>query len=1263
MRHRTLVLARAERRVPYFPPVTSAQKSVGFSSPGVHAWDRETRARLKFVTPGFPGVNAWAKEKRQFTRPLRKLYFGRSLACVAFGWMILLIGSLSTCSAEPADKALAGDYAGVVTNPDGTPAAGCQVWLIRRGRLSSLDTSVAEETVTDANGRFAFRTPRPDPLDREAGYFAPLARDSQGRTSWSLPATPPPRIPPSPDSTVAKPEPPKPYQLKLVETRDFHGRLLETTGQPIAKATIEPVYVSGAEFGKPIYSLFSLPPGLKEFSGETDADGAFVLREMPLQGTISARITAAGFGTPIASWGLGKPVTIKLERPGSVSGSFVCAEQPSAAAGIKLRLLPPSSLRRAEPDDAEFHVSYPGRELTQPDGRFRFEGVVPRTYALDLERDDTFAYYPELPAPFEVKSGQAVTGITVPLRRAIAVKGKVVDQQSGEGIKDVDVYLYLREPSDQAQPSWTRFAKTDEQGGFVAYVKPGKFTVSISRVPETYLRPSYRTPSPTFEVTKDTELPPIQLERAQGIVGVVVDEAGNPVAGAEVLLSSDDFANFDPRKRIKSDQEGKFSLTGISTKQRLGLRARTDAAVTDGPVMVEPAQGPIRLVVSAKHVVTFSGTVVDDAGRPIQDATLNLYTLWRTGSGGIGFTLDTAKAGDQGRFAFRGLWPGDEYQVKVESPGFEKSETPRVRGEPGKTHDFAKIVLASAQGVVEGTVIDSAGKPVVDVRVFNTGDAPQTVSTKTDAAGHFRLEGLKPGPVYVFVEKAHHRFSGVRTAAGATDVVIKLLRKDEPVRPRPAPPHAVPAEEQQKLARKLLEKLWAEVDHGKLGSAVTAMGRLDPEQALKWAAEMGGPYAASYAASVRAMMAEKIANQDLEEAFSLLAQNEKGGSVYTYKKLAERFASSAAAKAMRCAEEMAVRGRAAEQPLRTRYLAEAGALVIRLGNKEAGMNLIEEAAKMVETLGSGQSQDFLRAQVAGALALYDFARAHRLTDSISDKSAQNGARENMALAVCREDPEQALQILGKMEYFYADRAKVKIACRLARTRPADAVRVIETIGAGSRSPSSSSLDQKVLALGWVAAAVAPRDKPLACSLIDQGLAMLLAPTERVPYSSSYGGRAAKAAFLAALANEIGYADMESVIFRVLACRATTKNEYSPTRVLESNLIVAGFLALVDPQVARDILQSIEPQSEAIGSGMSGVGRDAWLRTWLLVDPKRGEVLFDRELTEMKSKSGTESRFYTLVAAAPLLTAPLADKLLYIGRSSDFRRPDMGAEEE
>ena len=187
-----------------------------------------------------------------------------------------------------------------------------------------------------------------------------------------------------------------------------------------------------------------------------------------------------------------------------------------------------------------------------------------------------------------------------------------------------------------------------------------------------------------------------------------------------------------------------------------------------------------------------------------------------------------------------------------------------LRAAADKTHDLGRIALARTVETVEGTVLDTAGKPIAGARVFNAGDGPDPMETRTDAAGRFRLTGFRKGPAYVFAMKDGYQFAGLRTTAGATDATVKMLRHDEPAPKRPIAVAATAPEEQKKLARALLEKAWDIVKSkkknalGNIGRAllgmvggnvaadpaaeqraamVELMERIDPKQAKRWAAE------------------------------------------------------------------------------------------------------------------------------------------------------------------------------------------------------------------------------------------------------------------------------------------------------------------------------------------------------------------------------------------------------------------------------------------
>ncbi len=559
---------------------------------------------------------------------------------------------------------------------------------------------------------------------------------------------------------------------------------------------------------------------------------------------------------------------------------------------------------------------------------------------------------------------------------------------------------------------------------------------------------------------------------------------------------------------------------------------------------------------------------------------------------------------------------------------------------------------------VAGTVVDTAGKPLAGVRVFNRGDGPKPVETHTDASGCFRLVGLNAGTVYVFADKADYRFAGVRTTAGATGLVVRLLRQAEPAPTRPVASPPMPLDEQRGLARRMLAKLWAEDARSKdYYRVVVAMSHIDPDLALRWASDSVG----DWTDLVRAGMAEKIAAQDFDEALGLLTQSGFDGLI-SLVRLAHRYAASDPVRARRCVEELVVGARAIDQPWRAAYLAQAGGLAIRLGNQEAGRKLLDEAEQTAAKLGSQHQHAGARAMVARAMAPTDLKRALALLEPIGPQDEPDRLRLGVAVAICQQDLGQALAMVGKVEPSYpvdADCARLRMACRLAPTRPADAVRVAEMIGNHRQNNSGDGQRAKATAMGRLAVAVAPRDKSLACALIDRAFAILLASEEPPSSSEVWGSWPAGAGFVALQAGQIGYPDMESVAARVLARRPSKKHgpgvqDASDIQALQSEIIMATFFALVDRQAAQEVLHSVEAQSGALRPEADPALRWAWLKAWALVEPKRGQALFDEAATSIKGGPADDSQFYDLVGVADLLAAPPSEKARHIAEDPQYR---------
>ena len=485
-----------------------------------------------------------------------------------------------------------------------------------------------------------------------------------------------------------------------------------------------------------------------------------------------------------------------------------------------------------------------------------------------------------------------------------------------------------------------------------------------------------------------------------------------------------------------------------------------------------------------------------------------------------------------------------------------------MSGKAGQVHDFGTITLIDASGHIAGRVVDSGGKPLAEVAVFNRGDGPKPALTQTDATGQFRLEGLYPGTKFVFARKDGFRFTGVKIEQDAADLTIRLLRTDEPP-PAWKPGATASYEEQRAFARRALTQIWERFskgpDIGRSGAFVCIldMAQIDPALALRWSAEHGH----RYDGRVRQAAGEALADTDAKEALELLAQDPARDTQNTLQQLAERFSETDREKSLLFAEEAAVQARALEQPDRARAMAQAGAVLTKLGRGAAGRKLIDEATDTARRLGTEGMQGYTRAAVAQAVAPFDVKLALELIEPLKEPNDKDRYAGFVATGVAATDPARAVALADAMagNSYTPEDVKTEVAYRIGGDRPEEAIKIIEGMKGYSADKARAE------AFGWLAVAVAHHDRPRAFALIDRALSYPVNHPEAFQSWVYFGGGTASAGLIAANARRIGYPDMESVVMRVLASRPTGRGSFDdPAMQTQSATIAASILALTDP---------------------------------------------------------------------------------------------------
>lgn len=255
----------------------------------------------------------------------------------------------------------------------------------------------------------------------------------------------------------------------------------------------------------------------------------------------------------------------------------------------------------------------------------------------------------------------------------------------------------------------------------------------------------------------------LRLEAAAPWQGLVVDRAGQPVAGAEVAYTADGIAGREPA-RTTSDAEGRFALPPPpppAPGRRIVLVAQHAGARAALPLRpAQPAPASLQLVLEPGLEVR--GRVAGSDGEARAGVRVVLLPAFdaapagRTGepdplmlaANALGEPLGSALSGADGTFALRspssGVW---RLQAEVTGtspapgPAFTVDEALRAQG----VLDVGTLVL-DAEHVLEGEVRDARGEPCAGVVVTVRSEvAARPRAATTDAQGRFRLAGLPAG--------------------------------------------------------------------------------------------------------------------------------------------------------------------------------------------------------------------------------------------------------------------------------------------------------------------------------------------------------------------------------------------------------------------------------------------------------------------------------------------------------------------------------------
>ncbi len=242
----------------------------------------------------------------------------------------------------------------------------------------------------------------------------------------------------------------------------------------------------------------------------------------------------------------------------------------------------------------------------------------------------------------------------------------------------------------------------------------------------------------------DAADPDLVLAPAAPLAGRVVDELGQPIAGAEVEATTDAL----PSARARSGADGSFLLRGIWPHAVYRIVARAGGHALAGRAVETsagaPGQAPEPLAAfSLCRQLPLELTVRDPAGAPVAGAVVSVETAARSAG------ARSLRTGPDGSFTLPSP-PSVDLALAVSAPGFaplarvwqaltfadaeQQQQCEAVRRPP-------RLEL-SPTFTFGARVVDSAGQPVAGAEVWEGPPAHRLATSGPD--GRFAVPGLDP---------------------------------------------------------------------------------------------------------------------------------------------------------------------------------------------------------------------------------------------------------------------------------------------------------------------------------------------------------------------------------------------------------------------------------------------------------------------------------------------------------------------------------------
>lgn len=341
-------------------------------------------------------------------------------------------------------------------------------------------------------------------------------------------------------------------------------------------------------------------------------------------------------------------------------------------------------------------------------------------------------------APRTITGAVAELTRTVRLAAAANIGGRFVDED-GEPIAAVHVEAEGWISPDVPALSGHRVVSDDAGLWTISGLPRARVVVRAS----TEGRASFRREESLED--GDVDLGTISLPPSMAVTLEVVDPEERPIARA--LVTSD--LGF----KGETKDDGTIVVSRMAGDQAAALTVSAERFVKRTVHLAPPLPERDRVILDRGF--TIGGRLTQTGGAPAVDASAILS---------IGSRYSRHTTGSSGEFSFD-VDAGQDFELTFESPSTASVTRKENAGRPGELRDLGTIELPAGL-VVRGRVVDSAGAPVRDARVWGlrpsrsgavtAWSGGRIVQATSDAEGSFDLRGLAAGPMLLRIDAADY---------------------------------------------------------------------------------------------------------------------------------------------------------------------------------------------------------------------------------------------------------------------------------------------------------------------------------------------------------------------------------------------------------------------------------------------------------------------------------------------------------------------------